>query len=246
MKSFEELLASKFRFFKLSNFCWVGREGKVCEFLSFFLFFFLSFFSINFLMRILTFSIPNVNILMGKCEFSTQNLNFLMEMLQSINPIRNILMRILRSSPPCLNILMRILTFINPILNILMRILRVALPIVNILWLSSSSWSSGSSSSSSSWSADRLRWKRFSVSHGDSGLTRSCVDSFSNIEIRARDQRESQRRRTKMAMHVLLLAHGKSFRFVAPHISAMSRQWWWICCSLSRSSLGAAGNTCWR
>ena len=46
MKSFEELLASKFRFFKLSNFCWVGREGKVCEFLSFFLFFFLfSFFS---------------------------------------------------------------------------------------------------------------------------------------------------------------------------------------------------------
>merc|ERR1712159_650193 len=63
-------------------------------------------------------------------------------------------------------------------------------------------------------SADRLRWKRFSVSHGDFGVTRSCVNSLSNIEIRPRDQRESQRRRTKMAMHVLLLVHGKSFRFV--------------------------------
>merc|ERR1712078_835579 len=66
-------------------------------------------------------------------------------------------------------------------------------------------------------SADRLRWKRFSVSHGDFGVTRSCVDSLSNIEIRPRDQRESQRRRTKMAMHVLSLAHGKSFRFVGDY-----------------------------
>merc|ERR1712078_933024 len=66
-------------------------------------------------------------------------------------------------------------------------------------------------------SPDRLRWKRFSVSHGDFGVTRSCVDSLSNIEIRPRDQRESQRRRTKMAIHVLSLAHGKSFRFVGDY-----------------------------